>query len=386
VVSGTGDVSVIGGLHGALVSRAGDGRFLLGRNDGGTLELETTVAEAPVTPPRAPSPYLSPAGLVPYIPDLIDGAEAYGLTGLSAFDFPALLSSAPPGTEAALLRMDVGPPGFDDDFVGFDMVLFVNLTAEPLAAPAFGAGVQGHLAPLQIGGFARSPVFGGAGPVTLSALGPHAVWATLVPESTVHFNLAGDGITGYLPAIQAGGEAWLAEFMRNCPTAQSDVDLDGLGNTCDNCPGIYNVDQTDEDGDAVGDVCDNCLSLPNKHQTDVDADGEGNECDLNDGLILIDLLPGTVVVYQQESAFTGFNIYRGSLDVLRSSGLYTQDPSGVPGAARFCSHFGGTLLDPAVPPPGAAEFYLVTGVDMFGETSLGTNSAGTQRPNDNPCP
>ncbi|MBU4485062.1 thrombospondin type 3 repeat-containing protein, partial [bacterium] len=35
-----------------------------------------------------------------------------------------------------------------------------------------------------------------------------------------------------------------------------DSDLDGILNTADNCPDIYNPDQADEDVDQVGDLCD----------------------------------------------------------------------------------------------------------------------------------
>ncbi|MEZ4471487.1 MAG: thrombospondin type 3 repeat-containing protein [bacterium] len=34
---------------------------------------------------------------------------------------------------------------------------------------------------------------------------------------------------------------------------QEDVDGDGLGDVCDNCPRVPNRDQIDRDGDAVGD-------------------------------------------------------------------------------------------------------------------------------------
>jgi hypothetical protein len=52
-----------------------------------------------------------------------------------------------------------------------------------------------------------------------------------------------------------------------CPD-ETDADLDGIGDACDNCPEIANADQLDNDLDGLGDACDDC--------TDTDGDGYGN--------------------------------------------------------------------------------------------------------------
>lgn len=69
---------------------------------------------------------------------------------------------------------------------------------------------------------------------------------------------------------------------------QSDVDGDGIGDVCDECP----MSGQDQDGDGYQDDCDNCpavfnpepaqtipLDLPGSAGSDYDSDGLGNDCD-----------------------------------------------------------------------------------------------------------
>ncbi len=105
-------------------------------------------------------------------------------------------------------------------------------------------------------------------------------------------------------AVAADG---VGDACDNCPgvhnTSQADFDADGTGDVCadadldgrsdadDNCPSDYNADQGDLDGDGIGDVCgdvdgdgvldvsDNCPDASNGSQADGDGDGRGDSCD-----------------------------------------------------------------------------------------------------------
>ncbi|MCA8962671.1 MAG: thrombospondin type 3 repeat-containing protein, partial [Planctomycetes bacterium] len=58
-----------------------------------------------------------------------------------------------------------------------------------------------------------------------------------------------------------------------------DTDGDGVDDTIDNCPTVFNPLQEDLDGDGIGDDCDNCPTIANPGQEDADGDGIGDVCD-----------------------------------------------------------------------------------------------------------
>jgi hypothetical protein len=209
-----------------------DGRFILGRNTtdafAGTINdaqaLVLTDLQGRNQGSRTGNPFIAGAPVqTPYIPGLVDGADVFGLTSLSADDpeLADLLASTPGWAGAALYLMDEGPAGLSQAWDGFDMLLLVNLTDEVLTLPRLGVGSQNYVASLWLGGWARSTQFGGAGYEVLTELPADGVYALLVPEGVGDFNLDADG---YSPA----GAASMA-YGDGLYITQLTGDLDGDG-------------------------------------------------------------------------------------------------------------------------------------------------------------
>ena len=64
------------------------------------------------------------------------------------------------------------------------------------------------------------------------------------------------------PAEGGAGPFWVRVEFDAPGTA------DGIGEACDNCPGLYNPLQADSDADGLGDPCDNCPGVANPEQED----------------------------------------------------------------------------------------------------------------------
>ncbi len=80
---------------------------------------------------------------------------------------------------------------------------------------------------------------------------------------------------------QADGDSDdVGDVCDECPTDPlNDPDLDGLCGSVDNCPRVANPGQADGDGDGVGNACDNCIVWPNPDQANGDGDALGDLCD-----------------------------------------------------------------------------------------------------------
>jgi thrombospondin type 3 repeat protein len=168
--------------------------------------------------------------------------------------------------------------------------------------------------------------------------------------------------------------------------AGADADGDGVPDALDSCATVADPLQADADGDRVGDACDNCAAKYNEHQTDIDGDGEGNRCDVDDGLLDVIWKSKVRIAWEPERGFTSWSVYRGDLAELRQSGTYTQSPGTNPLAARWCGVATDEMDDTAVPAPGSAAFYLVSGRAGTIEGSLGTDGDGEERLNTRMCP
>lgn len=74
-----------------------------------------------------------------------------------------------------------------------------------------------------------------------------------------------DGIFWGQNTRNSYGTARYTYFRHNAYAFDTDYDLDGVTDSCDNCPEISNADQADSDGDGIGEACDGCNGESGNH-------------------------------------------------------------------------------------------------------------------------
>ena len=186
-------VQLTGGNGGSVPG--GDGRFVLGSN-AGRFQFVNTGPDGAVTQAvqgrvetytgtRTTNPFLDDGALTPFIPDLQGGAAAFGLLPVNAQQLftQSMRNAAPTDAAMAVARVDASILGLTDNYAGYDLLLFANLTDEAITVPKLGAGQVGFETGLLHGDFTTRPEFGGSGPTALTQLGAYGVYATLIPES-----------------------------------------------------------------------------------------------------------------------------------------------------------------------------------------------------------
>jgi hypothetical protein len=200
-------------------STGGNGRLLVGYNAGVTNVTTTGAQREDITGSRSANPFIASSNATPFLPDLVDGAEIYGLTGLNTTsaaiqsELASVFSGAPTGVIAALHRRDIGPTNFSDNYAGFDALLYINLGTNAVGYPSFIVGATSGPVALAQQGVSRSPTFGGSGPQTLTTLAQYAIFMTLVPTNATNFFIRGRSDNGpgqaFAASLTNGGTLYL---------------------------------------------------------------------------------------------------------------------------------------------------------------------------------
>jgi subtilisin-like proprotein convertase family protein len=143
----------------------------------------------------------------------------------------------------------------------------------------------------------------------------------------------------------------------------------------------------DLDGDGTGDFCDNCPATPNPGQEDGDGDGAGNVCDCAPGDPGVFAVPGEIggLVFQADEVTLSWDSAASSAgpdtryDLLRG-GLEELPPGSGGGETCLTQSVPGTSAqDTATPAAGAGFYYLVRGTNGCGDGGWGADSESSER-------
>ena len=220
-----GSVDISGGSGAGGASSGESGRLIFGSNISNSPGMTATSNDRMENydGAQAINTHLADKAMTPYIPALVGGSGISGrLNGFNAGSFPEIVANAPAGSRVAILRLEVGPTGYDEKFEGFNFLVFINLTCEEVTHPLMGLGAVDYLAPLQENTITMDPLFGGAGPKHLQSLKPYEVYATLVPTELVHVNVSfstpGDFFSQSVEQLDLDAPFYVGDSVAtNCP-------------------------------------------------------------------------------------------------------------------------------------------------------------------------
>jgi 6-phosphogluconolactonase (cycloisomerase 2 family) len=221
------------------------------------------------------------------------GAAIYGLLdGLTSANFAAITGATmPSGAMVAVIRLAIGPGTGAENYTGYDMLLYVNLTDYALSTPKLGVGETAI--GLLTAGIGTNAAFGGSGGAqTLSVLGAHQIWATLIPESSTTVSASVGGVAGTSTtlsnqAIAAGQVLYISAQQIAAPTQSTVSSLTAVTASSDghttyavsnNTLVVANADgsqrQVLQDGSRTGGTGGNVSGLTGASDVAVSANGQ----------------------------------------------------------------------------------------------------------------
>ena len=169
-----------------------DGQLLIGSNTPISMPTEQGVGNVySTTGPTTTNPFISGSqNSTPLIAGLSGGAESFGLipTGGTLYNeltasggaLSSAIASAPANALVAVLRESI-PTSYQDQYSGYDLVLYVNLTNMNLAGPELGV-TQGSVNTNFEPALEYDSLANATGQQTIQAIPADSIFAILVPR------------------------------------------------------------------------------------------------------------------------------------------------------------------------------------------------------------
>jgi cytosine/adenosine deaminase-related metal-dependent hydrolase len=214
-------------------------------------------------------------------------------------------------------------------------------------------------------------------------------------EATFACDLGNGKVSGEITADDADGDD-VPDATDVCPEvfnpAQADTDGDGLGDACDPCPWAEQACPCvppagdDRDGDGIADVDDNCAFVGNPEQTDTDEDTIGDACDACPEISNLNGRGCPTSIYavkRGEAADSTVEVSGVVTSVIPEvNSFFMQVPADAPDFAGedfsgLYVYFGNAVDGLVAPTPGQVVTVSGTAGDFFGQTQVSLLTALT---------